>query len=208
MKSLPSLKVKPVSKGALQCTDKEMVFVGEYWSEIDLGDSSFLNGKKAALRAGYRGKNAATQLLAKPRVVAALGKELRRRLNRLELKADDLLRHFATALYLPAGDLFEYDEEGFLVTADIKKLPIEIQRCITEVDLERFYGKDGKVSRTKTKVKTIDKGMLMRLGFQYLKLVDGKDINVNIDKVQVNLADLLHQVENTDNVIDVDSKGA
>lgn len=206
---MPSLKVKPVSRGALQVTDKEMVFVGEYWSEIDLGDSSFLNGKKAALRAGYKGRNAATQLLAKPRVIAALGKELRRRLNRLELKADDLLLHFATALYLPMGVLFEHDEDGFLLTKDITKLPIEIQRCITEVDHKVFYHKEGGVSRTETKVKTIDKGMLMRLGFQYLKLIDGKDINVSIDgKVQISLADMLQEVENSDNVIDVKSKGA
>lgn len=124
---------KPPSGGAL--TPKEQAFVREYL--IDL------NASAALLRAGYRSKNPdvdATDLRRRPRVAKAIAEAMKARAERLEIKADDILRRLhEKASVDPAR---AYDPQGKLLL--IHDIPPEVRSCIKSIEtFEEFENVGG-----------------------------------------------------------------
>jgi phage terminase small subunit len=73
---------------AKKLTKKQQVFVAEYLKDLD--------GKRAAISAGYSAKTAesqASQLLKNPKVSEFLEKKLGKRLQKLEISADYVLEN-------------------------------------------------------------------------------------------------------------------
>jgi len=112
-----------------------------------------LNGKEAAIRAGYAKKHAAfeaSKLLAIPEIseyVTQLKKETSKRNN---ITVDELIQDLAEIKNINVADL--YDENGLL--KDLHQLPREFTKCINEItETKSIWGKEGENEKTVRKVK-------------------------------------------------------
>jgi phage terminase small subunit len=126
-------------------------FVEEYLKD--------LNGKQAAIRAGYAEKSAevqASQLLRKPKVRQAVDEALARRSARVEISQDDVLRELLRLATVDIGKAF--DANGDMLP--LKEMPEDVRRAISSVEVETHFAGDGderfEVGRLK-KVKFWDK---------------------------------------------------
>lgn len=159
----------------------------------------------AAKKAGYKNPaQAAFQLMRRPSVANALGKEQRRRLERLELKADEVLNMLATALFFNPLSLFDVDESGNWIIRDLKEIPDEIGRCISfiKAKTKEFIDEDGNVHKeTVFEIRFLNKEKLLELSMKHLGLtneskVPDSNVNVNIG-LSGGLNQLLMNVEQT-----------
>lgn len=105
---------------------KQQRFVDEYLVD--------LNATQAAIRAGYSKRTAAEQahdLLRKPQIQALVDEALARRAERVEVKADDVLRELLRlGMSDPAG---AFSEDGSLLP--IRKMPVEVRRAISSIEV-------------------------------------------------------------------------
>lgn len=121
-----------VSKPERPLTPRELLFVREY--AVDL------NGKEAAIRAGYAPANAkvaASRLLKRPAVKAAVDAELAKKATRVDIRADDVLRELATIALSDVGAILDFSG------ADPKlrpasEIPEAARRCIQSVKVQRY----------------------------------------------------------------------
>lgn len=130
----------PLSKNGTsdgRLTDKERKFVHAYAASLD--------GKKAAIEAGYaktHAKAQAGQLLKRPKVRRAIGKLLRQDLEELELDRHECLRQLYFALTRRVDDFFDLD--GNLLAPD--KLPEQCQNIVDGLKVKtRTFDRDGMV---------------------------------------------------------------
>jgi phage terminase small subunit len=159
---------------------------------------------EAAKRAGFKSPAAmASNLMKKPIIQAMLGKEQRRRLERLELKADEVLNVLATGLFFNPLSLFKPSASGKWVIEDLSKVPDEIGRIVEEVKVRTVetIDEDNKVTvTTYFELKTISKSKLLELAMKHCG-VDGTskiEYSGNVDlSVNFSLNQLLMDVENT-----------
>lgn len=87
---------------------------------------------EAARLSGYQSPGAAGKRLVKNRIIAAMvGNEIRKRNERLELTADNVLKRLQALLDADLTEL--YDESGLCSMAKIKALPTVIRQCITKI---------------------------------------------------------------------------
>jgi hypothetical protein len=160
--------------------------------------------REAAQRAGFpRPANAAAEMMRRPRVQKALGKEQRRRLERLELKADEVLHMLATGLFFNPLSLFKPSADGKWVVTDLDEIPDEIGRCVESViarSTEKLHD-DGTVSTTTYfELKMMGKTKLLELAMKHCG-VDGTQKHHHTGSVDLNvglsLNDLLMEIEET-----------
>jgi len=88
-------------------TPKQKLFVQEYL--IDQ------NATVAARRAGYSSKNAdkiGSELLGKTRVSEAINSELTKKLNKLDLKSENILKELSKIAFFDVSDVLDYDEQN------------------------------------------------------------------------------------------------
>lgn len=101
---------------------------------------------KAAKQAGYKSPNqTVTKLMKDPRIKAFLGKKMREREERCELKADDVLNFLQAGLYFSPLHLFQKNESGKWTIKNIEDIPEEIGRLIEKVKLRVVEKPDGSV---------------------------------------------------------------
>lgn len=188
---MPVVKIKSRS-----ITDKERLFVSEYWKD------EVLNVSAAARRSGHMGKNAASQLLSRRRVRNAINEELKLRLDRNQLTQDDILKHICVAAYLDPLEVFEWNGDGVYRVKDLAKIPKEIRQCITKLKSKVIHHPNGRIE-TETTVEFISKDKMIHLAMQHLGLLnqEGVGARTNIG-VNISLADMLIEVGKADNVID------
>jgi phage terminase small subunit len=154
----------PPSRSAAGLNPKQARFVAEYLVD--------LNGKQAAIRAGYSPRSAevtASKLLRVPKVAEAVRRANERRLDRVEVTADTVLREL---LLIARTDLAQaYDENGHL--RPIHDIPEECRRAIAGVKVfEEFDGVGAdrvKVGEVR-EVKFWDKPKSLELLGKHLKL--------------------------------------
>lgn len=131
---------------------------------------------QAARKAGYKQPDiAAGRLMKKPAIAQALGKEQRRRLERLELRADEVLSMLATGLFFNPLSLFKPSAKGAWVITDLDKVPDEIGRLVEEIKTRTTESMDdeGNVSSTTYfELKMISKTELLRMAMKHCG-VDG-----------------------------------
>lgn len=158
---------KKVAKKKKAVTDvplnkKQLRFVDEYL--IDL------NGKQAAIRAGYSPRTAemqASRLLSKDKVKAAVQERMDKRSERTEITQDRVLKEIARIAFLDIRQAF--NERGELL--EIPDMPEDVARAIGGMDVSRYTekGEDGGTETTK-KIKLIDKKGALELLGRNLKL--------------------------------------
>lgn len=163
-----------MAKNTHQLTPKQRRFVAEY-----LVDS---NATQAAIRAGYSPRSAhsiANELVEKPDIRAAIEAAEQRRLNRLDLKADDILRELLTFAKTDIRKAF--DKSGRLLP--IHEMPEDVARAISGVKVfEEFDGQGServKVGDVR-EVKFWDKVKGLELLGKHLKLFTDK-IEMKVD---------------------------
>jgi phage terminase small subunit len=97
-----------------------------------------LNGTQAAIRAGYSRKAArqqAVQNLSKPAIKAFVDEALAKREQRLEVRADDVLREL---LRISRVDILQaFDEQGAL--RPLREIPEDVRRAIGGIEVEEQY---------------------------------------------------------------------
>lgn len=157
---------------------KHRLFVNEYL--IDQ------NATRAYIAAGYSKKGAgpsAHALLKKPKILSEITNKTDKRLEKLEITADRVLKELAKLAFLDPRKLFNPDGSLKPVT----DLDDDTAAAIAGMDIEKLYehfSKGGaKNVGTVTKVKLLDKGInLERLG-RHLKLFTDKVEIVDADEL-------------------------
>lgn len=157
-------------------TPRQAAFVREYLVD--------LNGTQAATRAGYSPKTAeeqAVRLLGNVRVSAAISKAMHRRAERVEVKADEVLRELLRLALADVGEAFQAD--GRL--KPIHEMPSDMRRAISGV--EAVETEDGGTLR---KVRFWDKTRALEMLGRHLALFtdklehSGKDVIVTINGIR------------------------
>lgn len=129
---MPTKMIKSFKRGAnlRTLTNQQQMFVKEL-----LADPSF-NLTKAAREAGFKSPRVAGQKLIKhPSIAHHIGNEIRKRSERLEFSADEVLARLRTILEVDISDI--YDDDGFTTMKEVKQLPEHIRQCITKVKSHR-----------------------------------------------------------------------
>lgn len=114
-------------------TPKQERFVDEYLVD--------LNATRAAIRAEYSKRTAEQQgsrLLRNDQVRAAIDARKAKRAEKVEVKAEDVLRELQTFSHIDPAEIV--DEQGRLLP--LKKMPERVRRAIASVEIEEIW--DGK----------------------------------------------------------------
>lgn len=155
-------------------TPRQQVFVTEYLVD--------LNATQAAVRAGYSAKTAHAQgprLLEHVEVRAAVDDALKRRSERVEVKADDILRELLRLAMVDIGEAF--DANGRL--KPIKDIPPDVRRAIAGIEVfEEFKGsgQDRIPVGEVRKLKFWDKVKGLELLGKHLKLFNDNKLELEV----------------------------
>lgn len=167
-----------------ELTPKQECFAREYLKD--------LNGKQAAIRAGYSEKTAAeqaTRLLNNAHVAAFVQDRMDKRAEITGINANDVLREIAKLAFVDPRNLF--DENGRL--KPVTQLPDNIAASVASVEVvtSRIPGSDPVEVEYTSKIKFWDKRASLELLGKHLKLFtdkvehtgkDGAPINIVISK--------------------------
>lgn len=156
-------------------TPKQQAFVREYLVD--------LNATKAAIRAGYSGRNAdkiGSQLLGKTRIQAEIQAAMDKRVERTEIDQDRVLGEIAKLAFADIRKVF--DQAGNLLP--VHMLPDEIAASISSIEVvtSRIPGSDPVEVEHTAKIKFWDKRGSLELLGKHLKLfVDRIEVNVGAE---------------------------
>lgn len=143
-----------------------------------------LNGKRAAIAAGYSKRSAevtASRLLRKPRVQRLIRKLMKRRAEKLDLTGERVLKELARLAFANMTDYIDIGPDGS-ARVDFSRVDRDKGAAIQEVDIDEYSERTGNRKRGKptfetvkrVKFKLADKGQnLERLG-RHLKLFTDK----------------------------------
>lgn len=160
---------------------------------------------QAARLAGYKNPEAsAGQLMRRPHVLKALGRNNRRRFERLELEADAVLDFLARGIFFNPLRFFEMDEEGWSIK-DPKSVPEEIGMLVEfgKKYTKTIYHEDGSVeTEERVEVKLPSKTAMLGMALKHLG-IDGTSKVQHSGNVEVlhglssGLNELVERVEKT-----------
>lgn len=160
-----------VSKTALdKLTEKHIRFSQEYI--IDL------NGRQAAIRAGYSETSAistASELLTYPNIQNYIQQLLEERANRTQVTADKIVSELYHLLTFDVGEIF--DDNGAF--KNIHTIPKELRKAISSIEVYEEYDSKGRgikrelIGYTK-KIKFWDKIKVIEVLAKYLGLIHEK----------------------------------
>jgi phage terminase small subunit len=148
-----------------------------------------LNATKAAERAGYQGKPevlmvTGSRLLSNAKVAAAIADEQAKSFERIEVKADDVLREAMRLAYADIRDVVQWDEEGRSHFTPSDELSDDAARSIREFKRTRtiITSKDGQERETITEeVKQHPKEPMIKLLAEHLRLLPSGVANVTVN---------------------------
>ena len=154
-------------------TDKQKLFAHEYL--IDL------NATKAAIRAGYSKKTAdkiGSQLLGKTRVKKAVDLAIKKRSQKLEITADQVLQEIAKSAFSNILDYVTVAKDG-AAYVDLTKLTREQAAAISEITVDTFIDKTDVIDRDVKRIR-------LKLNDKTKSLDQlGKHLKLFTDKVEV-----------------------
>lgn len=134
------------AKGAVELTPRQSRFVDEYLLD--------LNGKQAAIRAGYAERSAegtASRLLSNAKVANAIAQRQKDRAERTKVDADYVLHRLHTIDQLDIADIL--DDAGNLLP--VKQWPKAWRQSITAADMHEMQ--TGDIMTVVRKIKWPDK---------------------------------------------------
>jgi len=161
-------------------TPKQKLFVAEY--QIDL------NAAKAAERAGYSRKTARQQgqrMLSNVDISSAIAKAHSKRIEKLEITADRVLRELALLGFSNMLDYLSIRGDG-AVTVDLSGLTREQAAAIQEVTIEEYVERTGGANKGSDDDFERVKRTKFKLSDKRAALVDlGRHLKLFTDKVEV-----------------------
>jgi phage terminase small subunit len=153
------------------------------------------NMTEAARQAGAKNpKLQANRWIHDRRVAAVLGREMRMRNERARMTNDEVLAQIEYEAFCDVLDLC--DEDGFIITDDLRKIPVEMRRCINGIECteQKWIDQDGNehVER-KMKLKVVDKAIAQAMLLKHRGLIAPSETNVtlNVGVVQQVLSTLV-----------------
>ncbi|NNC01881.1 terminase small subunit [Corallococcus exiguus] len=167
----PDRKTPAGESRARALTANQERFVQEYLVD--------LNGKQAAMRAGYSERSAevtASKLLSNPKVRTAVDAAKAARAERVEVKADDVLRELLLIARTDIGDAFS--PTGALLP--LKEMPAHLRRAISSIEVEQLTV-EGTAIGTVAKLKFWDKTKSLELLAKHLGLLKEK-VEVSVQR--------------------------
>ncbi|MFB1482259.1 terminase small subunit [Corallococcus sp. RDP092CA] len=162
----PGRKTPAGESRAQALTAKQERFVQEYLLD--------LNATRAARAAGYSERTAESQgsrMLRNVKVLEAVAAAQTARAERVEVKADDVLRELLLIARTDIGDAFS--PTGALLP--LKEMPAHLRRAISSIEVEQLTV-EGEAIGTVAKVKLWDKPKSLELL--------GKHLRLFVDKVE------------------------
>lgn len=191
-------------KKAEQLSPQQRMFVEELVADPTMSPT------QAALKAGYSQKTAsvkASQMLKNPVIAQMVGNALQKRIERVQVNQDDVLKFLYQALTLDPLDLFD-EVDGALSLKQLQDIPEDIRRLITKIDAKsRPIGDEGQVE-TRVKLEWVSKELVLQLCMKHLGMLnngsnDG-DVNVNVQVITNNnlVQQLREAVHTNSKVID------
>ena len=178
-----------------ELTDRQRLFVSEY-----LADPEF-NASSAAKKVGYKHPGqAAGKLLANPKVMSLIGKELRSRSEALKITAERVLLELGRIGFANPQEMFS--KEGVLL--DITEMPEEIARSISSIKVKTHTNDDGEMESATTEVRFWNKGQALELIAKHLGMMDER-IHMEHEVGPDFLGALIKKVEESSNVVDSSS---
>lgn len=158
-------------------TDQMQVFLLEL-----KGDLNF-NGTEAARKAGYKHPQAAAaRLLKNPKIQAALGKALRERAERCELKADAVLNYLQMALFINPMRYFIPADDGSWLVEDPDSLPDEVGQLIESVVSKTWVEEDGTTVKM-YKVTLVSHTVALGLAMKHLGLMEAEKRETSVTNI-------------------------
>jgi phage terminase small subunit len=135
-----------------------------------------LNGEQAAIRAGYAPKSAkvtASRLLTKATVKAIIAELAKQQADKLDLKAEKVLRELSLIGFSNMMDYLKTNAEGDAFI-DLSALTRDQAAAIQEITVEETVEGKGNDRRevTRTKLKLADKREALELLGRHLRLFD------------------------------------
>ncbi len=150
-------KIKPQ-----RLNDKQIQFAHEYMVDM--------NATRAAQAVGYKVPgNAGIRLLASPAVDSYIGSLRNKKLAKVDLKADDIIRELAYCIFRDPKDLC--DENGRINIEFIGNLPKEIRKTIDSIRQTEHYDNEGNHLKTTTELKMVSKLGAINLGMQHMGML-------------------------------------
>jgi phage terminase small subunit len=146
-----------------------------------------LNATKAAIRAGYSTKSAASQaadLLKLPKISEEIGRLEAKRISAADVKADAVLRELQRIATFDCSQLF--DERGQIRPPDTWSA--DVRACIAGLDVVRRTGTDGTIEQV-FKLRFADKIAALRVLSAHLGLVQevpGQGVQIFVGDGTVN----------------------
>ncbi len=166
--------IKPRKNGSnlAKLPQQQLIFVMEMVADLSM------DGTVAARKAGYKHPAVAScKLLGKPKIQAAIGKALRERLERCELKADAVLNYLQIALFINPLRYFAPSSSGWWIVKDPGTLPDEVGRLIEATRVKIIEYEDG-TRVEECEVRLFSKGIASELIMKHIGAIDpgGKGI--------------------------------
>jgi len=164
-------------KNKNKLTPKQRMFVKEYLVD--------LNATQAAIRAGYSKRTASEQsarLLANVKIQKHLQTDIKKRGERVEIKADSVLKELGNVVFFDPRRI--YDENGNL--KHIKDMDEDVAKAITSHKVIKVES-DEKATYTTIEIKWADKLRAVELSMKHLGMLNEKvdvehsgDIDINV----------------------------
>ena len=132
-----------MKKRKQQLTPKQEIFIHEL-----LADPA-MNATKSAEKAGYSKKTAKVQgyqLLQKPLIKAAIEQAQEKRIQRLEISADQLSQFWAAIVFTPISEFYNEDPDGTLVPKPLNELSDEAMKCVAKIS--NYVKADGTIGQS------------------------------------------------------------
>ncbi len=168
----PKVKTKVKPKGGDEFTSRQRRFIEEYLVD--------LNATQAALRAGYSKKGASVQgcqLLANPKIAAALDKARAKLSDRTEITQERIVREYGRIAFAWITDYSSWTNEG-VVIKNSDELSPELKSAVAEVIHTQSRDRSG------VRLKMHDKmGALDSLGKHLGMFTEKREIKFNLDNL-------------------------
>ncbi len=165
-----------VRSGIDSLKNPELVFIKELLAD-DLWRPT-----QAARKAGYKNPaQSARHLMTRPRVAKALGREQRRRLERLDLNADEVLNMLATGLFFNPLSLFTPTASGKWAVQNLDDIPDAVGRCISRVKAkttEKLDDDGNTVTETFFEIEFMDKTRLLDMAMKHFGIDGTKKLEI------------------------------
>jgi len=136
-----------------------------------------MNASAAALRAGYGKAAASGQLMARPRIRAAIEQKMQALQVRSEITVDRVIQELARIGFADIRKMFKAD--GQLLQPH--EMPDDVAAAVSSIEAVTVQAGKGAVEHV-TKIKTWDKrAALVDLGKHLGMFVERKDVTIHVD---------------------------